>query len=464
MYPEQQKIYWYSGLYLQPQHFQSIDLHQEWLFAQQRRLSHPHYFGIIEFSIHQSALRDHIFDIESLSLVLPHGEYLTFPGNCRIEKRNFRDAWRQKEQSFTIWLSLSHFNPQSCNVGILKDGQERINSRWINSGDERVMKDIYDRGPETTISRIYYNARVIWDNERENLVDEQCIPLLRLCYDHDGVSIDTTFSPPSLTLYSTPMLGNIIDDIYYELSHRAKKLEEYKRPEILAKISFSEDQIMQMLVMRSLNRILPMLKHYRDARHIHPWDVYGLLCQLVGELSSFNDKCSFLGEWSEGNDLPLNYDHNNLNGCFYSLKKTITGLLNGLILEENTYITLIQNECGIYSCNFKEAHQTHEADSILLLLRSDTFSSEHQFNEVTRNLKIASLESLEALLQHSLPGIPLKLCQTPPHGVPMRNDSCYWELSRNSELWQISLHQKNIAFYWPEAPADLQVQIVFMVS
>lgn len=89
-------------------------------------------------------------------------------------------------------------------------------------------------------------------------------------------------SPPALTLYAMPMLGKVIDDIYYELSHRAKKLEEYKRPERLTRVSGGDDQMTQLLAMRSLNRALPMLKHYRDARRVHPWEVYGLLCQLVG--------------------------------------------------------------------------------------------------------------------------------------------------------------------------------------
>lgn len=462
MYPEQQKVYWYSGLYLQPQHFQSLDLHQDWVMAQQRCLAHPYYSGVIEYRINLSALSDYVIDIESLSVILPRGEHLIFPGNCRIEKRVFREAWKQKDQSFTLWVALRHFNPQHCNVTTPREGQER-SSRWINTGDEQSMKDVYDRGPEADIARIYYNPRIVWDNERENLVDTQCIPLLRLRYDDDGVTIDSEFSPPSLTLYSTPALGKVIDDIYYEISHRARKLEEYKRPEQFSRTSGREGQMMQLLAMRSLNRILPMLKHYCDARRVHPWEVYGLLCQLVGELSSFNDTCSFLGEWNQGGEPLLPYDHFNLLGCFNSAKKTIVSLLNGLVLEENTYVTLDHEQQGVFSGTLTNAQLAQSHASILLLLRSERFT-QYRGREITDDLKLSSRQSLEELIQHALPGIPLRICQPVPRGVPDCSDSCYWEVIRDSQLWKIAQLQESIAFYWPDAPSDLQVQIVFMAA
>lgn len=463
MYPEQQKIYWYSGLYLEPQHFQSVDLHQEWIQTQQRCLTHPYYSGVIDLGFNQSALSDYIIDIESLSVILPCGEHLTFPGNCLVEKRVFRDAWKQKDQPFTLWLALRHFDPLHCNVAMPSGEQERLNTRWINKGDERVMKDAYDRGPDAAIARIYYNARIVWDQERDYIVDAQCIPLLRLRYDDKGVSIDTNFSPPSLMLYATPMLGKAIDDIYFELSHRAKKLEEYKRPERLVRVSGADDQITQLLAMRSLNSVLPMLKHYRDARAVHPWEVYGLLCQLVGELSSFSDACSFLGEWHQGGDPLQPYDHHNLIGCFKSAKKTIVALLNGLVLEENTYVTLEHESHGVYYSELDTTHNPQQVDSVLLLLRSELFTQTRS-SEPTDSLKLASRQSLEALIQHSLPGIPLSLCKPVPRGVPNRSDSCYWVIGRDNRLWEAVQQQQSIAFYWPEAPADLQVQIVFMAT
>lgn len=463
IYSEQQKIYWYSGLYLQPQHFQSIDLHQEWILAQQRCLTHPWYAGIIHCQINQSALSDFIIDIESLSVILPHGEHLIFPGNCRIEKRIFREAWKQKDQTFTLWLALRNFDPGQSNVSIMTGDGNSTYTRWVNVGDESMMKDVYDRGPEASVSRIYYNARIVWEHERDNLVDMQSIPLLRLRYDDNGVVLDTDFSPPVLTLYAMPVLGKVIDDLYYELSRRARKLEEYKRPESVTSLRSGDDQMIKLLVMRSLNRVLPVLKLSREARQIHPWEIYSQLCQLIGELSSFNDGCTFLGEWNNGEDVLLPYDHYNLVSCFNSARKAILALLNGLVLEKNTYIRLEHIRQGIYQGTIQKSLEPAQVKSVLLLLRSESFTIHHSITGAD-NFKLASKESLEEIIQHALPGIPLVLCQPVPHGVPDCRDSCYWELNQDNTLWEKAWNEQSFAFYWPEAPDDLEVQIVMMAE
>jgi predicted component of type VI protein secretion system len=54
MYSEQQQIYWHSGLYLQPQHFQSLDLHHEWQLAQRIQLAQPYNHGLIEVEINKA--------------------------------------------------------------------------------------------------------------------------------------------------------------------------------------------------------------------------------------------------------------------------------------------------------------------------------------------------------------------------------------------------------------------------
>lgn len=92
MYPEQQQIYWYSGLYLQPQHFQSMDLHHSYMLAQQRQLAQPWNVGVIKCDINQQTLIDFSLNIDKLRVLLPSGDYLEYPGNCYIEPRQFRDA------------------------------------------------------------------------------------------------------------------------------------------------------------------------------------------------------------------------------------------------------------------------------------------------------------------------------------------------------------------------------------
>lgn len=456
MYSEQQQIYWYSGLYLQPQHFQSVDLHHSYMLAQQRQLAQPWNVGVIQCDINNETLVDFSLKIDHLRLILPSGYYLEYPGNCLIDPLQFRDAWKQREKPFTLWLALRRFDPSHSNVST------GASSRWINQDGDGVMKDVYHNGPESAVPRIVYNVRILSEEEKETAVDCEYLPLLQLRYDNDRVILDPRFSPPAVMLSGSPVLRNMLEGLRAELNSRAHKLEEFKRPEQLSEGSKSTGDITQLLAMRSLNRALPLLEHYCRTPTLHPWQIYGLLVQLVGEISSFNDMCSFTGEWLDGGPSLMPYDHYRLIDCFDSVKKTLITLLNGLALEDNTYITLKPDDQKIYRGTLLSA-KSPRAGQVLLLLRSEKLDSWHTHFAAEGEFKIATQEAISSLIQHALPGISFSRAHPSPRGVPNRKDSHYFVLNQHEHAWKSVEQQKNVAFYWADAPEDLQVQLVFMV-
>lgn len=456
MYPEQQQIYWYSGLYLQPQHFQSVDLHHSYMLAQQRQLAQPWNQGVIQCDINNETLVDFSLKIDHLRLILPSGCYLEYPGNCLIETRQFRDAWKQREKPFTLWLALRRFDPGHPNVST------GTSSRWINRTEDGVMKDVYHNGPDSAVPRIAYNVRILSEEEKDTAVDCECLPLLQLRYDNDRVIPDPRFSPPTITLAGSPALKKMMEGLCAELSSRAHKLEEYKRPDALNHGSKSAGDITQLLAMRSLNRTMPLLDHYCRAPVLHPWQIYSVLVQLVGELSSFNDMCSFTGEWLDGGASLLPYDHFHLIDCFNSVKKTLITLLNGLALEDNTYVTLKPDDQGIYRGELLPL-KAQRACTVLLLLRTEKLDSWHTHSPANGEFKIAAQEDISSLILHALPGISSNWENPSPRGVPNRKDSYYFVLNQHEKAWKNVELQQNIAFYWADAPDDLQVQLVFMV-
>jgi len=462
MYPEQQQIYWHSGLYLQPQHFQSLDLHYEWSLAEHLRLAQPYNYGLVELTINEAALSDYVISVEQIRCILPGGTLLSQPGNSLVEKRNFRDIWKQRDQPLTLWLALRRFDPLHSNVTTLEKEHDRAVTRWINTSEELVMKDVYDHAPDATVARLCYNVRLLTDVEKADAIDCECIPLTRLRYENESVIIDPAFSPPAVTLFGSNSLGKLIETLYFEMSARARKLEEYKRSERLVSDADRGDQVTQLLAMRSLSRVLPQLKSFCQARQIHPWQVYNVLCQLVGELSSFNDSCSFLGEWRDGENPLQAYNHNDLLSCFDSARKTLITLLNSLVLEDNTYITLENDQQGVFIGDF-DTTQSKDAEMVLLLLRSASMPMENRQVKNPGGIKLASPKMIEPLIQHALPGIPVTRCPQPPRGVPNRSDSHYFMVEQDSDLWRKAGQHNSIAFYWPDMPDDLQVQIIFVV-
>ncbi|EPP8181347.1 type VI secretion system baseplate subunit TssK, partial [Escherichia coli] len=87
MQEEEQLVYWYSGLYLQPQHFQSIDLHHSFMLARTRQLSQPHHQGYYECRINDDLLKEDTVRIEKIKAVLSSGHYIEYPGNCVVQDK-----------------------------------------------------------------------------------------------------------------------------------------------------------------------------------------------------------------------------------------------------------------------------------------------------------------------------------------------------------------------------------------
>ncbi|KJX01430.1 type VI secretion protein [Enterobacter roggenkampii] len=449
MYPELQQIYWYSGVYLQPQHLQSVDLHHNYMLSRQRQLAQPWNVGMIQCDFNPETLVDFTLKIERLQAILPSGDYLEYPGNCALPPRQFRDAWKQIEKPFTLWLALRRFDPGHANVG------DSPNSRWLKPHEEGVMKDVYFNGPECSVSRILYNVQILSDEEKAAVVDCEFLPLIRLRYENDRVVSDSHFCPPLVTLNGYPALKTLLDGLYAELANRAHQLAEYKRPDQLR--DASRGDVTQLLAMRSLNRTLPLLQHYCRTPTMHPWPIYGLLAQLIGELSSFSERCSFNGEW-EGEDPLLPYDHFNLCASFASARKLIIALLNNLTLENNTWVTLNPDEQSVFRGDL-QSMPWNNAGSVLLMLRSEKLVAEVIDSS---SFKIAPDATVTTLIQHALPGITATWLNPTPRGVPHRQDAFYFRLNQQNSLWKQVEQQKNLAFYWDDAPADLQVQAIFM--
>lgn len=94
------------------------------------------------------------------------------------------------------------------------------------------------------------------------------------------------------------------------------------------------------------------------------------------------------------------------------------------------------------------------------MLRSETFDPAGSID--SSSFKIAPDASVMTLIHHDLPGITATLLSPTPRGVPHRQDTFYYRLNQQDSLWKDAGQQQNLAFYWDDAPDDMQVQVIFM--
>ena len=81
---DKQGIYWYQGMFMQPQHFQLADLHAQFRDKPLMETGLPHFWGVGDLELSQSAIANRTIEVTRAQLLFPDRSYVEFPGNAVI--------------------------------------------------------------------------------------------------------------------------------------------------------------------------------------------------------------------------------------------------------------------------------------------------------------------------------------------------------------------------------------------
>ena len=109
-------LYWHQGLFLQPQHFQLLDLSFQSLLSPYRHFQQPHFWGTGSVDIRNAALGTGSFKLLKGDLLFPDGSYAVFPGNALIEARSFNEAWVEGGKPFRVFIGLKKWKDRKSVV------------------------------------------------------------------------------------------------------------------------------------------------------------------------------------------------------------------------------------------------------------------------------------------------------------------------------------------------------------
>lgn len=101
----QKPLFWHQGLFLQPQHFQLLDLAFQSHLTPYRYFIQPFFWGIGEIEIQRAALGTRSFNLIKGDFLFPDGTYVVCPGNAVIEARSFNESWVEGG-SLSLYISV----------------------------------------------------------------------------------------------------------------------------------------------------------------------------------------------------------------------------------------------------------------------------------------------------------------------------------------------------------------------
>ncbi len=332
-----------------------------------------------------------------------------------------------------------------------------VTTRFITTAEPDEVTDLHQNGPPAEVKRLQYTLKIFWETEMEQLGEYVLIPLAQLEREGDEIQISPRFVPPVLTIPSSAVLLNLIKEIRDEIAARAHQLEEHKRQRGVHTAEFGARDMAYLLALRSLNRYAPVLFHFTETRQVHPWAAYGLLRQLIGELSSFSTEVNLLGELQDGTQLLPVYDHRNLRECFFSAQALITQLLDDITAGPE-YVIQLLFDGTYYAAELTPA--IFEGGKRYYLVIETEADPKSVLESLTTIAKLGSRESLPLLIARALPGVGLQHLQTPPQELPRRARSVYLQIDHHGDQWS-SVHKgNNLGLYWDAAPEDLKVELM----
>jgi type VI secretion system protein ImpJ len=453
-------VFWHQGLFLQPQHFQLTDLYNQERLQPYQRFLQPHFWGVARLDLLESSLPNGTCEVQNGEFMFPDGSFISVPGNGMLMARAFDPDTVEMDKPFTIYAGLRKLRANENNVTTVQDLKDigEVNTRYISLAQPDEYRDAYQEGPTANVRTLNYLVRLLWETEQDELAEHEVIPIARIVRDGDTLKQAPDFIPPVVSLEGSQELYRLVREVRDELTGRALQLEVYKTP-VHGKSDFDPGLMRYKLALRTLARFAPLLAHLTETPSVHPWDIYAVLRSFAGELSTFGEKVNMLGEDAQGNRLVPSYDHLRLGQCFGRTRALITELLNEItIAPQFTVAMSFDGTC--FTAMIPPRFLDEPNDYYLVFnLRQPL---DQYLDSIMTAAKLGARNTVEALVERSLPGISVRHVPVPPPGLPRRSNTYYMRIDTRDNQWADVERSREVGFAWKDAPEDLHLELVVL--
>jgi type VI secretion system protein ImpJ len=454
-----QPLFWHQGLFLQPHHFQ---YHDAWIVqtqARQLELTSPWCWGLGALKISDGALAARQLVIDEISVRWRDGTLTETPGNAQIESLHFELADFTSGPR-TVYVGLRRLEDEQVNVQTFENLADagKADARLVVPADPQVVPDRYAAGPTGRVTLMTYVLRLFWEDELANLGQYELMPLTRLEQDGDVIRLSPNFVPPCLNLAASAVLQQMLREVRDDIIGRARQLEIFKQP--MTNRTGDEGQFGPMLALSILNRYGPAVNSMMEAPQTHPWSLYSLLRQLVGELSTFSEYCDLLGETRDGQRLIDPYRHKDAGPALKVIIEVVRHLLNEITVGPEMLVHFEQDGASkdLYRADM-QANFFGPRHRYYLMARSALDPVEFG-QKMTLEAKMGVPEQIELLITRSLPGIEMLPLKTLPLGLPRRTGAIYFRLESLSDAWDAVARMGSLALFLPDAPDEMRLELI----
>jgi type VI secretion system protein ImpJ len=425
---EKGKIVWSEGMFLRPQHFQQHDRYLANLIRGCCEPLQSYGWGFAGLSLDQGLLRIGKVALTEARGIFPDGTPFNLPEDDALPLPLDVPADIYNE---TVYLMLPLQRPETVDSDseLYPDGLARFRSfalerRDTNSGFESKAQ-LQVGGLKTRLE--------LQSRERSGYA---CLGICRITEKQadQNVLLDERYIPPALNCLANPKLSGFIRELQGLLNARGEALADRVTQSGHGGVA----EIADFLLLQLVNRFQPLFNHFAQCSALHPEDLFRQLIQLAGELSTF-----FL-QGKRPAALAA-YDHDDLQLSFNAVMEELRQLLGMVNMPLATRIPLSKPRFGIYAAKKPDTELLENA--VFVLAANAQVPAEHLRTNFPRQIKIGPVEEIQLLVGSALPGISIQPLPVAPRQIPYHMGFSYFELNKQSEIWQKILTSGGFAFH-----------------
>ena len=458
-------VYWHQGLFLQPQHFQILSQQVPEVLAPLLTHLTPYFWGLAAGGLNETALASGRLEIDAISLLLPNqATLISVPDNAVCASRIIGPDSIPADRSSVVSIGVRSVKAAGHNVTLADNAANMAAAptRLVALAQPSQVPDLYGEGPPAAVRRLSYVLNLVFDHELDQAGELELIPLARLKRDGDQVILDPTYVGPCLSLAASPTLCTIIRELRDHLLGKAGSIEGYKN--LSGRDSLSADFTLLLMALRTIARYAARLDLVAAAPGQSPWHTYGMLRELVGELSIFSSELDALGKnWQNEMVVPP-YDHDDLGHCFQATCDCIHGLLGKISAAPRSVVRFNYVE-PLWTAVVPDqvlAQTQATGGEVWLVLHADSLEPATLRTKALHALKLSASSTLDSLLVRALPGLSLTPSELPPAGLPRRPSTCYFRVAMAGAQWDEVIKAQSLSMFWGDAPTDLDAQLAVL--
>ncbi len=446
-------IFWHSGQFLEPQHFQETDAYHFRERAEILRLVRPHCEGVSRLAINSAALQEGMLALDEAELFFPDGTRVLWTG--RREDGNASPVKRPlpafEGETLAVHARLDVFRGRHNVAGLNKEdsllaaGHAERYDAWpdsIETPDRYAQQHPTLSGDGRIITRLYHNVQLVWETE---LGEDggMTLPIARLIRRDDGIAIDASYIPPLARLHGSAWLLERLRKCLRMLAEFPRRMED-----AAGTGAPSLDEMFVRQIAAGLLADLDTLLHRENAP---PWEAYRVLRRACAEMLAAV-RADAGAEFSE---IPR-YDHRNPTKCFPELIDCCERLL-ARFLPEVIACVAPSSENGLLLFPLPEAAAASGA-ALRLAIRTD---ESLRIVLAEGRLIAGSPDAVRNAIRLALPELPLSVVPA-PRGLPKTDGSDsveYLAPSRRHASWNAVLSARCLAVaYYPSRAAGAERQ------